>query len=71
MSYLLETSRVVKQGAMERTFHIFYQMFKGLSQEVRNRLKLTRPDDYFYLNQSGAYSLVSPSVRLLLIFLLA
>eukprot|EP01090_Pellita_catalonica_P011904 TRINITY_DN2468_c0_g1_i1.p1 TRINITY_DN2468_c0_g1~~TRINITY_DN2468_c0_g1_i1.p1 ORF type:complete len:1523 (-),score=424.51 TRINITY_DN2468_c0_g1_i1:2024-6232(-) len=50
--YLLETSRVVGQAATERNFHIFYQMFH-LSEEKKQQLNLTRPEDYNILNKSG------------------
>ena len=41
--YLLEKSRTVAQGRGERSFHVFYQMIKGLSPQERARLSL-EPD---------------------------
>lgn len=54
-NFLLEKSRVVTQNTDERTFHIFYQLCAGATSEVQNALGITKPDYYFYLNQSGCY----------------
>ncbi|KAL9988183.1 hypothetical protein ACROYT_G002593 [Oculina patagonica] len=55
-NFLLEKSRVVSQNPSERNFHIFYQLLTGASQEDRGQLGLTEPSYYYYLNQSGTYS---------------
>ena len=52
-SYLLEKSRVVKQGSMERNYHIFYMLLAGASKEQRQNYWLKPADQFLYLNQSG------------------
>ncbi|XP_062566221.1 myosin-IIIa-like [Saccostrea cucullata] len=44
--HMLEKSRVVHSGLGERSFHIFYYMFAGLSENEFNRYYLTRPEHY-------------------------
>ncbi|XP_032415457.1 myosin IEb isoform X4 [Xiphophorus hellerii] len=55
-NFLLEKSRVVSQNPGERNFHIYYQLLGGASGEQRENLGVTTPDYYFYLNQSGTYT---------------
>lgn len=52
--YLLEKSRVIYQTSKERNYHIFYQLIKGLSKELREALIL-EPDlnAYTYLRDSN------------------
>ncbi|KAN0021662.1 hypothetical protein ACTFIU_003806 [Dictyostelium citrinum] len=55
-NYLLEKSRVVGRTQGERSFHIFYQMLKGLSQSKLNELGLTpNAPAYEYLKKSGCF----------------
>ncbi|KAM8870138.1 myosin IEb [Spinachia spinachia] len=55
-NFLLEKSRVVSQNPGERSFHIYYQVLQGASSEQRENLGVTTPEYYFYLNQSGTYT---------------
>ncbi|XP_068688023.1 unconventional myosin-Ie-like isoform X1 [Montipora foliosa] len=55
-NFLLEKSRVVSQNPSERNFHIFYQLITGSTNEEKGLLGLTEPSYYYYLNQSGTYS---------------
>jgi myosin protein heavy chain len=51
--YLLEKSRVTARSEKERSFHVFYQLLKGGSKDLRKDLLLTgSPEDYHYLKQS-------------------
>ncbi|MBN3324288.1 MYO1E protein, partial [Atractosteus spatula] len=55
-NFLLEKSRVVSQNRGERNFHIYYQLLNGASKDQRENLGITTPDYYYYLNQSGTYT---------------
>jgi myosin-5 len=46
---------------VERNFHIFYQLFAGLSTSERDSLRLTQPSDFSYLHTPEAGSPLSPS----------
>jgi hypothetical protein len=48
--------RVVSQAKNERSFHIFYQLLAGASAQEKKELFLRRPEEYNFINKSGAYS---------------
>lgn len=51
--YLLEKSRVTARSAKERSFHVFYQLLKGASKDLKKDLLLSGgPEDYEYLKHS-------------------
>ncbi|CEF69757.1 Unconventional myosin-X [Strongyloides ratti] len=53
--YLLEKSRIVSQTVEEKNYHIFYSLLSGLDEEEKEELFLTKPEDYFYLNQGRIF----------------
>ncbi|RWS29857.1 unconventional myosin-IXa-like isoform X2 [Leptotrombidium deliense] len=55
--YLLEKSRIVSQAKNERNYHVFYYLLAGSSNADKETLHLTKPSEYFYLNQSKCYTL--------------
>lgn len=55
-SYLLEKTRVVRQAAGERNFHIFYSFLGSASSDLLRTCGLEADcAKYRYLNQSGVY----------------
>lgn len=44
--YLLEKSRICVQSPEERNYHVFYMLCAGAPKELRQKLKLGKPDDY-------------------------
>ncbi|XP_019852528.1 PREDICTED: unconventional myosin-Ie, partial [Amphimedon queenslandica] len=54
--FLLEKSRVVSQNEGERSFHIFYQLISGADDDMREGLGVANVDYYWYLNQTGTYT---------------
>eukprot|EP01087_Luapelamoeba_hula_P019988 TRINITY_DN671_c2_g1_i4.p1 TRINITY_DN671_c2_g1~~TRINITY_DN671_c2_g1_i4.p1 ORF type:complete len:2510 (-),score=661.45 TRINITY_DN671_c2_g1_i4:15-7070(-) len=57
-TYLLEKSRVVKPAKKERNFHVFYQLLSSTDTGLKSRIGLTdaEPTDFYYINQSGTYT---------------
>jgi myosin heavy subunit len=54
-TYLLETIRVVSQVKGERNYHIFYEVFSGLSEEQRDDWCCHDLTTFHYLNQSQEF----------------
>ena len=49
VTYLLEKTRVVTQSADERNYHIYYQVFSGMSADERAAFSLGAPESCAYL----------------------
>ncbi|NXN08843.1 MYO6 protein, partial [Indicator maculatus] len=49
--YLLEKSRICVQGKEERNYHIFYRLCAGAPEDIREKLYLSSPDTFRYLNR--------------------
>ncbi|CAH7099288.1 Myo7b [Phodopus roborovskii] len=54
--FLLEKSRVCRQAAEERNYHIFYCMLMGMSLEEKKLLGLGMSSDYHYLTMGNCTS---------------
>ena len=52
-TYLLERSRLVFQPLKERNYHIFYQLLRGATEEMKEQFELLPVDNFNYLNQGG------------------
>lgn len=55
-TFLLESTRVVKQSVGERNFHIFYMIFSEQNAVLKDKFRLQNIESYFYLNQSNCYN---------------
>ncbi|KAL5282800.1 MYO6 family protein [Megaselia abdita] len=53
--YLLEKSRICTQSSEERNYHVFYMLLAGAPSPLRQKLGLTKPDDYKYLSGCTQY----------------
>ena len=63
--YFLDQTRVVRQLAQEKNYHIFYQILAGLTAEERARLSLEgySVDNLRYLNRGDARCNQAEDVR--------
>lgn len=44
--YLLEKSRICRQGPEERNYHIFYRLCAGAPEDIRQKFHLGSPDTF-------------------------
>lgn len=44
--YLLEKSRICRQGPEERNYHIFYRLCAGAPEDIRKKFHLSSPDTF-------------------------
>mmetsp|Transcript_38665 Transcript_38665/g.76103 ORF Transcript_38665/g.76103 Transcript_38665/m.76103 type:complete len:1885 (-) Transcript_38665:85-5739(-) len=56
-TYLLEKSRVVRQDAGERNYHVFYYICTQAAKHPEWKLGTGNPENFHYLNQSGVTTL--------------
>merc|ERR1719400_2853370 len=52
-TYLLEKARIIRQAPDERTFHIFYQLLTGASQEFKSQMLLDDAKNYTFMTAGG------------------
>lgn len=53
-TYLLERSRVVRQSANERNFHVFHALTGGVTEAERSELGVESASSYHYLGRRPA-----------------
>merc|ERR1719208_608400 len=52
-TYLLEKARIIRQAPAERTFHIFYQLLTGASQELKSQMILEDARNYTFMTKGA------------------
>ena len=67
-TYLLEKSRVTRQDAGERNYHVFYQLCAQAANHPEWELGQGKPEDFLYLSQSGCTTLDGHYFLLFLFF---
>ncbi len=50
---MLEKSRIVYRGELERNYHIFYALLRGAPPPLRQQLFLREPSEYHYLKSTA------------------
>ncbi|ROL50920.1 Unconventional myosin-VI [Anabarilius grahami] len=51
--YLLEKSRICRQGQEERNYHIFYRLCAGAPEDIKEKFHLSSPDYFRHLKAGG------------------
>ncbi|ETW62955.1 hypothetical protein PFBG_00905 [Plasmodium falciparum 7G8] len=51
--FLLEKIRVVSQEPDERCYHIFYEILKGMNDEMKKKYKIKSEEDYKYISNKS------------------
>ncbi|KAJ8946394.1 hypothetical protein NQ318_011800, partial [Aromia moschata] len=59
--YLLEKSRICSPQGDERSYHIFYMLMAGAPDGLRQKLGLTKPDDFNYLKSGCTRYFTNPT----------
>lgn len=61
--YLLEKSRICSSHGEERSYHIFYMLMAGAPADLRQKLGLTKPDDFNYLKHGCTRYFTKPATE--------
>ncbi|SBT36617.1 myosin B, putative [Plasmodium ovale wallikeri] len=51
--FLLEKIRVVSQEVDERCYHIFYEIFKGMSDDMKHKYNIKQESEYNYISNKS------------------
>ncbi|CAN0412831.1 unnamed protein product, partial [Ectocarpus sp. 12 AP-2014] len=55
LPFLLEKSRLVHQEHNERNYHVFYQLCKGVPDELRQSLSVANAPEFEMLRKGGVF----------------
>lgn len=61
--YLLEKSRICSPLGEERSYHIFYMLMAGGPENLRQKLGLSKPDEFNYLKHGCTRYFAKPSTE--------